>query len=182
MKKPELWLTRRLGRGEITGYKVGRHWRMTAQDVESLVESLRNIPNPGPHTDLGEYPGGLTRRAWQRRQRYPDGNPHGRRPRQSAEVVPPPKIRPLPSGFHVVHAEAPEVVAAMPGLTEKQVELLNQLRREGEVVVTGLKRKTVEALVKRGLVTYEVEYVLNEKHLYYFYRFTVRPTGGSQDT
>jgi hypothetical protein len=69
MKLPELWLKRRLLRGEITGYKVGRVWRMTAQDVESMVESLRNIPNPGPQTDLGEYPGGLTRRAWQRRQR-----------------------------------------------------------------------------------------------------------------
>lgn len=75
----------------------------------------------------------------------------------------------------MVRAEPPEVIAAMPELTETQLELLNRLRRDGEVVVSGQKRKTVEGLVKRGLVTYEAEYALNETHRYYFYRFTVRP-------
>ena len=58
----------------------------------------------------------------------------------------PPKVQPLPSHFHPVHAESLDVVAAMPELTETQLELLDQLRRGGEAVVTGAKRKTVEAL------------------------------------
>ena len=41
-------------------------------------------------------------------------------------------------------------------------------------MVGGRERKTVEALVRRGIATYEAEYVLNEKHSYYAYRFTVR--------
>ena len=49
-----------------------------------------------------------------------------------------------------------------------------QLRHEEAVVLGGRERKTVEALVRRGLATYEAEYVLNEKHSYYGYRFTVR--------
>jgi hypothetical protein len=74
----------------------------------------------------------------------------------------------------MVCAESPQVVAAMPELTQKQQELLERLRREGTVVLGGRERKTVEALVRRGIVTYEVEYVLNEEHSYYAYRFTVR--------
>jgi hypothetical protein len=41
-------------------------------------------------------------------------------------------------------------------------------------VLGGRERKTVEALVRRGIATYEAEYALNEKHSYYAYRFTVR--------
>ena len=48
------------------------------------------------------------------------------------------------------------------------------MRHEEAVVLGGRERKTVEALVRRGLATYEAEYVLNEKHSYYGYRFTVR--------
>ena len=49
-----------------------------------------------------------------------------------------------------------------------------RLGREGTVALGGQERKTVEALVRRGIATYEAEYVLNEKHSYYAYRFTVR--------
>jgi methylase of polypeptide subunit release factors len=74
----------------------------------------------------------------------------------------------------MVHAERPEVVAAMPELTQRQQELWERLRHEGTFVLGGRERKTIEALVRRGLATYEAEYVLNEKHSYYAYRFTVR--------
>ena len=54
------WLSRRLNSGEISGYKVGRVWRMTDADVAAFVESrpiraspwpilpfsLRRIPSP----------------------------------------------------------------------------------------------------------------------------------------
>lgn len=32
-----LWLSRRLNRGEISGYRVGRIWRMTDDDVAAFV-------------------------------------------------------------------------------------------------------------------------------------------------
>ena len=67
-----------------------------------------------------------------------------------------------------------QVVAGMPELTERQRKLVERLRHEGTVVVGGRERKTVEALVRRGIATYQAEYVLNEKHSYYAYRFTVR--------
>jgi hypothetical protein len=74
----------------------------------------------------------------------------------------------------MVHAESPQVVAGMPELTQRQQELLERLRREGTVVRGGRERKTVEALVRRGIATYVVEHVLNEQHRYYAYRITVR--------
>ena len=36
------YLTVRLRRGEIRGRKVGRHWRMSDDDVRAYVESLAN--------------------------------------------------------------------------------------------------------------------------------------------
>jgi hypothetical protein len=44
MKNPQLWLVRRLRRGEIQGYKAGRYWRMTAHDVEALRRSTTSLP------------------------------------------------------------------------------------------------------------------------------------------
>jgi hypothetical protein len=32
------WLSHRLNRGELSGYRVGRTWRMTHADVEDLIE------------------------------------------------------------------------------------------------------------------------------------------------
>ncbi len=50
----------------------------------------------------------------------------------------------------------------------------------GTVVVGGRERQTVEALARRGIATYQAEYVLNEKHSYCAYRcFTVRLSLGT---
>jgi hypothetical protein len=35
------WVALRLRRGEFSGYKAGRSWRMTQADVEAAIESLR---------------------------------------------------------------------------------------------------------------------------------------------
>ncbi|MCV7424388.1 helix-turn-helix domain-containing protein [Mycobacterium yunnanensis] len=35
------WLTRRLNRGELSGYRVGKTWRMTEADVEALIAKHR---------------------------------------------------------------------------------------------------------------------------------------------
>jgi hypothetical protein len=45
------WLARRLNRGEISGYKVGRVWRMTDDDVQAFIESGRNTNTPMPADD-----------------------------------------------------------------------------------------------------------------------------------
>jgi excisionase family DNA binding protein len=34
----ERWLARRLNRGEIPGYRVGRKWRMTETQVDEFIE------------------------------------------------------------------------------------------------------------------------------------------------
>jgi hypothetical protein len=44
-KDPELWLKRRLRRGDITGYKVGHTWRMREQDIDDLIaRHLNTVP------------------------------------------------------------------------------------------------------------------------------------------
>lgn len=35
------WVARRLCRGDFTGYKAGRKWRMTDADIDAAIESLR---------------------------------------------------------------------------------------------------------------------------------------------
>lgn len=40
------WLSRRLNRGELSGYRVGRTWRMTREDVEDLIEQHRERRAP----------------------------------------------------------------------------------------------------------------------------------------
>ena len=45
-KQPELWLMRRLRRGEICGYKVGHSWRMRQADVDALIETYLNTHAP----------------------------------------------------------------------------------------------------------------------------------------
>ncbi|AMU20837.1 hypothetical protein [Mycobacteroides abscessus] len=42
-KEPVRWLQRHLVNGDISGYKVGHDWRMTADDVTDLVARRRNI-------------------------------------------------------------------------------------------------------------------------------------------
>lgn len=38
--KPK-WLAIRLRRGELPGYKAGRNWRMTEDDIAAAIEKLR---------------------------------------------------------------------------------------------------------------------------------------------
>ncbi|CAM3797219.1 hypothetical protein H7J08_27470 [Mycobacterium frederiksbergense] len=47
------WLSRRLNRGELSGYRVDRTWRMTLKDVEGLIEQHRERPLPGMRRDSG---------------------------------------------------------------------------------------------------------------------------------
>ncbi len=35
------WCVRRLRRGEFSGYKAGRQWRMTQNDIDAAIETLR---------------------------------------------------------------------------------------------------------------------------------------------
>lgn len=174
-KDAERWLGRKLQRNEISGYKVSRGvWRMTHADVEDFIARHRSTPPPIPEPKAVEretYPGSLTRRSWQNLQR---GRPK-RTPYRGPKVEHD-KVRPPPSSFVKVHPESPEVIAAMPPLTETQMDILKRVQTEGEIVFSGkTAKKTVEALARRGLVDYDAEYALNEKHLYYAYRFTVRP-------
>lgn len=48
-KDGERWLSRRLNRREIRGYRVGRVWRMTARQVEDLIARRSNeLRSPEP--------------------------------------------------------------------------------------------------------------------------------------
>ncbi|OSC22172.1 hypothetical protein B8W68_22535 [Mycobacterium paraintracellulare] len=38
----ERWLARRLNRGQIRGYRVGRAWRMTEDHVHELIQRFTN--------------------------------------------------------------------------------------------------------------------------------------------
>lgn len=130
----------------------------------AAIESM-TVPVREPET----YPGGVTRRSWLMRQ-------SGRRPgpRPGGEKPPPPDgPHALPSYFRKVYPETPEVIAGLPKLSPTQLRLLERLRREGTVVSDGRERKTIEALVRRGLATYEAEYVLSDSTNCCVYRFTV---------
>jgi hypothetical protein len=54
------WLARRLNRGEVTGYRVGRTWRMTHGDVEDLIERHRNRAYPEPTSLPAANAGAMT--------------------------------------------------------------------------------------------------------------------------
>ena len=44
MKNGPRWLAERLNRGDLSGYRVGRTWRMTHRDIEDLIDRFRNRP------------------------------------------------------------------------------------------------------------------------------------------
>jgi hypothetical protein len=157
------WLRTRLANGTFAGLKRGNRWAMTEQQIMAAIESM-TVPAREPES----YPGRISKSSWPYQRRRRDGNPSGP-PAQGAA----PKVTPAPRWYRMVYAESPEVVAGMPELTRRQQELFDRLRHEGTVVVGGRERQTVEALARRGIVTYQAEYVLNEKHSYYAYRFTV---------
>lgn len=68
----ERWLARRLNRGQIRGYRVGRIWRMTADHVEDLIERFTNdaarpaITPPPPGSEPATVADGLSRRSRRR--------------------------------------------------------------------------------------------------------------------
>ncbi|MFN3007396.1 helix-turn-helix domain-containing protein [Mycolicibacterium wolinskyi] len=168
------WLQRRLARGEFSGYKVGRVWRMTHADVEDFIERSRNKPRPMANPETVET-GGLTQRSWQYRQRYGmAGNPNLQGPRKNWQREPAAQSIPC-DDYRKVQPAPAAVIANMSPLSDSQQALLDRVRTEGTVSVrgTGTKR-TVEALALRNLVTYEVAQELNEKWRYYAYTFTVR--------
>lgn len=62
------WLSRRLNRGELSGYRVGRAWRMTREDVADLIERHRSTAHHDVEVPRTEF-SGLTptsRRRWER--------------------------------------------------------------------------------------------------------------------
>lgn len=40
------WLRKRLAAGRLSGYKAGRYWRMTQDDIDDAVKSLRPVSLP----------------------------------------------------------------------------------------------------------------------------------------
>lgn len=69
----ERWLARRLNRGQIRGYRVGRIWRMTEQQVADLIErftnDVRTGPEPAPESSIATatcVADGLSRRSRRR--------------------------------------------------------------------------------------------------------------------
>jgi hypothetical protein len=166
------WLRDQLTKRRFAGMKRAGKWAMTEPQILSGIEMMcTDVRTPYP-----QAPDGLTRRSWLYHQRYPNGR---HRDEGGGRVaVPAPRVQPLPSWYRRVHPEPSEVIAAMPDLTDTQRQFLHRVQNEGEVIVNGKSRRTVEALVRRGLVTYDGSYVLNEDTSSYIYRFTVRPTDG----
>jgi hypothetical protein len=141
------WLRTRLANGAFAGLKRGSRWAMTEQQIMAVIESM-TVPAREPEI----YPGGQSRRSWLYHQRRRNGTT----PRLTS-VEPAPKVQRAPTWYRMVYSESPDVVAGMPELTQRQQELLEQLRHEEAVVLGGRERKTVEALGRRGLATYEAE-------------------------
>ena len=42
------WLSRRLNRGEISGYRVGRVWRMRQSDIDAMLTKFSNATTTSP--------------------------------------------------------------------------------------------------------------------------------------
>jgi hypothetical protein len=65
------WLSNRLNRGELSGYRVGRTWRMTREDVEDMIELHRNRPFPrvDAQASRSDLPSGLTPTSRRRQDR-----------------------------------------------------------------------------------------------------------------
>jgi hypothetical protein len=51
------WLARRLNRGELSGYRVGRTWRMTRKDVADLIERHRSTAHHDVNVPRTEFCG-----------------------------------------------------------------------------------------------------------------------------
>jgi hypothetical protein len=64
------WFSRRLNNGELSGYRVGRTWRMTREDVTDLIERHRNRSKVSNDAKMSQSKScGLTPTSRRRRQR-----------------------------------------------------------------------------------------------------------------
>jgi hypothetical protein len=71
MKNGPRWLAHRLNRGELSGYRIGRVWRMTHDDIEDLIGRYRSRPRAqnSSTAELGAASAGLTPTSRRRRER-----------------------------------------------------------------------------------------------------------------
>lgn len=64
------WLSRRLNRGDLSGYRVGRAWRMTREDVVDLIERRRSRSRARNDVEVQRInASGLTSTSRRRRER-----------------------------------------------------------------------------------------------------------------
>lgn len=45
MADPQKWVARQIRAGRFPARRVGRHWRMTAADLEAALEAIANRPS-----------------------------------------------------------------------------------------------------------------------------------------
>jgi len=172
------WLRTQLAARRFSALKRGSRWAMTEGQILAAIESM-TVPARGPEERGPEEsaPYGIARGSWRYWQRYgSSGNPNRRGPRGARPAVAPrPEVGPAPSWYRKVEPASSDEISGLPELSKTQLQLLERVRAEGEVVVDGQRRRSVEALVRRGLVAYEVNHVLNANQDGYIYRFTLRP-------
>lgn len=67
-KHPNRWLRERLNRGEIAGYRVGRDWRLTREQLDALIAKYTNVAAPAaaPEPVVDPSPLGLSSRSRRR--------------------------------------------------------------------------------------------------------------------
>lgn len=53
-KHPERWLRERLNSGELVGYRVGRDWRLTREQLDALIAKYTNAAAPVTATPVAE--------------------------------------------------------------------------------------------------------------------------------
>ncbi len=53
----ERWLIEQIRAGRFPARKIGRHWRMTAEDISAALDACKNSPGSQPAPDR---PAGLT--------------------------------------------------------------------------------------------------------------------------
>lgn len=175
------WIMARIHDGRFEAVKMGRGWAMTEAQIAAALEVQSNHLKVERRAEVrsAEDYGGLTRRSWLYHQRanIPGTSQYNRRwgnrptPEQPTKSAPFPS-KPMQVSFKMVKQESDAVIFNMPELTEIQKQLLERVRREGEVVVDTESRKTVESLARRGLVIYDITRSGSTG-----FRFTLRPKG-----
>jgi excisionase family DNA binding protein len=63
MKDPAAWVRRKIRAGTFRATKVGRHVRMTEEQIDAAVRALEMGAEPDPPRRLGITPASLRRRA-----------------------------------------------------------------------------------------------------------------------